>query len=129
MSGIIRTLLGDVLPTTADGQTLSLWHYTIPAGAQLVPHRHPGFQVARIVSGDLTYTVIDGDVTILRADGSTETDTSGKVLNLQAGDTVIENPDLAHFGANDGTVPVEIYAASLFQTGAAPAIPLPSATP
>jgi quercetin dioxygenase-like cupin family protein len=127
--GIIRTLLGAVAPTTADGQTLSLWHYTIPAGSALVPHTHPGFQVARIVSGDLTYTVIDGEVTILRADGSTETGTSGQVVELHATDTVIENPGLAHFGANSGTEPVEIYAASLFETASAPAIPLPSTAP
>lgn len=129
VGGIIRTLLGDVAPTTAAGQTLSLWHYTIPAGSALVPHTHPGFQVARVVSGDLTYNVIDGEVTVLRADGTTETGTTGQVLVVHAGDTVIENPDLAHFGANAGTEPVEIYAASLFETGSAPAIPLPSTAP
>jgi quercetin dioxygenase-like cupin family protein len=129
VGGIIRTLLGDVAPTTADGQTLSLWHYTIPAGAALVPHTHPGFQVARVVSGELTYNVIDGEVTILRGDGSTETGTTGQVLIVRAGDTVIENPDLAHFGANAGTEPVEIYAASLFETGSPPAIPLPTTAP
>jgi hypothetical protein len=127
--GIIRTLLGDVAPTTAEGQTLSLWHYTIPAGSALVPHTHPGFQVARVVSGELTYNVIDGQVTILRADGTTDTGSTGQVLVVHAGDTVIENPDLAHFGANSGTAPVEIYAASLFETGSAPAIPLPSTAP
>jgi quercetin dioxygenase-like cupin family protein len=129
VGGIVRTLLGDVVPTTADGQTLSLWHYTIPAGAALVPHTHPGFQVARVVSGELTYNVIDGQVTVLRADGTTETANSGQVLIVDAGDTVIENPDLAHFGANAGTESVEIYAASLFESGSAPAIPLPSAAP
>ena len=129
VGGIIRTLLGDVAPTTADGQTLSLWHYTIPAGAALVPHTHPGFQVARVVSGELTYNVIDGQVTFSRADGTTETAHTGQVLIVHAGDTVIENPDLAHFGANAGTEPVEIYAASLFETGSAPAIPLPSTEP
>jgi len=126
VGGIIRTLLGDVAPTTAASQTLSLWHYTIPAGQALAPHTHPGFQVARVVSGDLTYNVIDGEVTVLRSDGSTETGASGQVLTVHAGDTVIENPDLAHFGANAGTEPVEIYAASLFESGSAPALPLPS---
>jgi len=127
--GIVRTLLGEVVPTTAEGDTLSLWHYTIPPGEALVPHVHPGFQVARIVSGRLTYDVIEGDVTILRADGSTETAATGATLVLDAGDTVIENPGLSHYGANNGSEPVIIYASSLFQTGEAPAIPLPSSAP
>ena len=55
------------------GLTLGLWSYEIPAGQALTPHTHPGFQVARIESGTLTYNVISGVVTILRADGTTET--------------------------------------------------------
>lgn len=128
-TGIVRTLLGEVDPTNAEGQTLALWHYTIPAGEALVPHVHPGFQVARIESGTLTYDVIEGEVTILRADGSVEIGTTGQVVTLEAGDTVIENPGLSHFGANNGTEPVVIHAASLFTTGEPPAIPLPSAAP
>jgi hypothetical protein len=48
---------------------------------------------------------------------------------LEAGDSVVEDPGLAHFGANDGNVPVEFYTATLFTTGEPPAIPLPSAVP
>jgi quercetin dioxygenase-like cupin family protein len=125
-AGIVRTLLGDTQPATAPGQTLSLWHYTIPAESALTPHTHPGFQVARVVSGTLTYDVISGSVTVLRADGTTETAQSGAVLLVTAGDTVIENPELAHFGANAGDAPVEIVAASLFTSGSEPALPLPS---
>lgn len=129
VGGIIRTTLGSVDPSTADGLTLGLWHYTIPAGEALVPHTHPGFQVARIVSGTLTYEVISGEVTILRGDGSTETASSGETVILEAGDSVVENPELQHFGANNGTKAVEIYASSLFAVGAPPAEPLPSTAP
>jgi quercetin dioxygenase-like cupin family protein len=125
-AGIVRTLLGNTQPATAPGQTLSLWHYTIPAESALTPHTHPGFQVARVVRGTLTYDVISGSVTVLRADGTTETAQSGAVLVVNAGDTVIENPELAHFGANAGDAPVEIMAASLFTSGSEPALPLPS---
>jgi hypothetical protein len=48
---------------------------------------------------------------------------------LEAGDLVVEDPGLAHFGANDGSVPVELYTATLFTTGEPPAIPIPSAVP
>ena len=44
-TGIIRSELGNALPATAPGQTLSLWHYSIPAGSKLMPHKHPGWQV------------------------------------------------------------------------------------
>jgi quercetin dioxygenase-like cupin family protein len=128
-AGIVRTLLGETSPTTAPDQTLGLWHYTIPAGSALTPHTHPGFQVARVLSGTLSYDVISGTVTILRADGTTEMARSGSVVTVNAGDTVIENPDLAHFGSNSGDVPVEIVAASLFTHGSPPALPLASAAP
>ena len=128
-AGIVRTLLGEVAPDTAPGETLSLWHYSIPAGQALVPHHHPGYQVARIVSGVLTYNVLAGTADIIRADGTTETATGGDVVQLNAGDTVIENPETEHYGANDGTEPVVLYTATLFTTGEPPAIPLPSASP
>ena len=128
-AGIIRESLGGTLPGTAPGQRLSLWHYTIPAGSQLSPHTHPGWQVARIVSGTLSYTIVSGEATVLRGTGGTETHKTGETFVLLAGDTIVENPDLQHFGANNGTVAVEIYASSLFVDGQPPAIPLPSASP
>jgi quercetin dioxygenase-like cupin family protein len=128
-AGIVRTLLGSVDPSTAAGQTLSLWQYDIPAGSALTPHTHPGFQVARIASGTLTYDVISGEATVLRADGTTETATTGAEIVLNAGDTIIENPDLQHFGANKGTEPVVIVSASLFAADEPPSAPLPSASP
>jgi quercetin dioxygenase-like cupin family protein len=127
-AGIIRDNLGGTLPGTAPGQRLSLWHYTIPAGSRLSPHRHPGWQVARVVAGTLSYTIIAGEATVLRGSGATEIHGIGETITLATGDTIIENPDLQHFGANEGTVPVEIYASSLFVDGQPPAIPLPSAS-
>jgi hypothetical protein len=47
---------------------------------------------------------------------------------LEAGDTVVENEQLQHFGANDGSVPVELYTATLLEDGEPAAIPLPSAS-
>jgi quercetin dioxygenase-like cupin family protein len=125
-AGIIRQDLGNVLPATAQGERLGLWHYTIPAGSQLVPHHHPGWQVARIVAGTLTYQIIKGEATVIRGSGATETHKTGETITLATGDSIVENPDLDHFGSNSGTTPVEIYAASLFTDGQPPAIPLAS---
>jgi quercetin dioxygenase-like cupin family protein len=129
VGGIIRTDLGNTLPGTAPDQRLGLWHYTIPAGSALVPHTHPGWQVARIVAGTLSYTIISGQATVIRSGGGTETHGSGETITLATGDSIVENPDLAHFGTNKGSTPVEIYAASLFKDGSPPAIPLPSGNP
>lgn len=128
-AGIVRTPLGSAEPDTAPGEQLGLWHYTIPAGAALVPHTHPGWQVARIVAGTLTYTIIEGKATVLRGDGTTEIHGADETITLGSGDSIVENPGLAHFGANLGTQPVEIYAASLFTDGAAPATALASPSP
>lgn len=128
-AGVVRTLLGETEPSTADGQALGLWHYVIPAGESLVPHTHPGYQVARIVSGALRYEVISGDAQVVRRDGSTESVGPGGVVTLMPGDAVIENPDLVHFGANEGRRPVVILTATLFETGAEPASPVESVEP
>ena len=124
-SGVIRSDLGNALPTTAPGQTLGLWHYSIPAGSKLPPHRHPGWQVARITAGQLQYTVISGEASVLRSDGRKEQIGAGAVTVLNAGDSVIENPSLDHFGINLGPATVEIYTASIFESGLPPAILLP----
>lgn len=128
-AAITRSLLGATDPDTAPGETLSLWSYDIPAGVTLIPHYHPGWQIARVVSGVLTYTVIEGTTDLIRADGSTEAVTNGATVTVNPGDSLIEHPDSHHYGANNGTEPVVIYAATLLTTGQPNAIPLPSASP
>ncbi|MEI7745566.1 MAG: cupin domain-containing protein [Chloroflexota bacterium] len=124
---IIRTDLGSTLPATAPGQRLALAHYTIPAGAKLVPHYHPGWQIAQVVAGTLSYSILTGQAEVIRgADGKQETHKAGETVILATGDRVIENPDESHFGANEGTVDVELYSATLLEDGKPVAIPLPS---
>lgn len=118
---IVRTPLGQTEPATAEGETLGLWHYLIPAGAALPPHTHPGYQVARIVSGALAYEVVSGEATVTRRDGSSETVGAGSTVTLMPGDTVVESPGMVHFGSNAGRRPVVLISATLFETGAEPA--------
>jgi quercetin dioxygenase-like cupin family protein len=136
--GIVRTALGAAQPGSAPGHDLGLWHYTIPAGAALEPHRHPGWQIARIARGELSYTIISGEAEVLAADGSSRIIGLGTHA-LRTGDSVIEHPDLEHYGANLTDRDVEILAATLYPEGAPLAIPvaipspdpqaLPSASP
>jgi quercetin dioxygenase-like cupin family protein len=123
-SGVVREILAeDTDPPGAPGRTLSLVRYTIPAGAKLSPHIHPGVQMASIESGTLTYHVISGSATVQRApsvDGepvSFETFTGPTMTTLGAGDAVIETGDMVHYGANDTDQPIVILATLLTETG------------
>lgn len=127
-AAIVRSDLGSVLPSAAPGYRLGLWHYTIAPGAALVPHYHPGWQVARVTAGTLTYSILTGTANVIRASGAAEAHSAGETITLVAGDSVVETEDMHHFGANKGTEPVEIYSSTLFRDGEGPAIPLPSAS-
>src|SRR3712207_3251588 len=80
-----REALAQVVnPRGAPGRTLGLSRVTVPAGTALAPHRHPGYQIAYIQRGTLTYTVRTGVVRIYRgpADASPRL-----VRTLRAGET------------------------------------------
>ena len=133
-TGVVREVLSSGDPVAAPGHVLELVRYTIPAGTQLVAHTHPGMQVAAIVSGTLSYTVISGEVPVTRA-GTGElvpvSSASGEV-EIYPGDSFYEAEGVVHFGRNAGTEPVVILVSSLFLIGQPPASPIdatPVATP
>jgi len=123
-SGVTRTPLGEAAPANAPGQQLYLQRVTIAPHAKLAEHFHQGTQVARVVSGTLTYNIVSGTAAVTRADGKTE-DVAGptKVL-LQPGDSLVETASLVHYGANDTSTPVVIELAALLQQGAPLATPV-----
>jgi quercetin dioxygenase-like cupin family protein len=121
--GITRIDLGVARPGTAPGEQLGLWQYSIPAGSELVPHTHPGWQIAYIARGPLTYNVIEGEGTIIGSDGSSTQIGPGEYI-LETGDSVVENPELVHQGANRGDGEVVIIASTLYEQGAPLAIPV-----
>ena len=115
---VVREILGRVDdPRGAPHRRLTLVRYTIAAGAELVPHLHPGVQMASMVSGVLTYRVISGTATIHRT-----VDPNGVALavervvgpadtELHPGDLVVEDSSMVHFGSNRTSEPVVILAA------------------
>jgi hypothetical protein len=117
-TGVTRTQLGQASPVNAPGQMLHLEHVTIAPGAKLAEHFHLGTQVARVMSGTLTYNIVSGTATITRAGGQTEEASGPKEVRLEPGDTIVETSDLVHFGANDTGAPVEIELAALLAQGA-----------
>jgi len=125
----VREALAQVVdPRGAPGRTLGLSRVTIPAGAALAPHRHPGDQIAYIQRGTLTYTVRTGVVPIYRGaadDAPRRVDTirAGETGRVRAGEWLVERPGNVHFGANRGRRAVVILLATLFTTGSPPSIP------
>lgn len=110
-------LAQQVDPPGATGRTLTLIRYTIAPGAQLAPHVHPGIQLAAIESGELTYTIESGTVTVQHgADGGEEQVTGPTTITLEPGDAVSEVDGMVHFGANDTDAPVVILATLLTES-------------
>ena len=125
-----REALAQVVnPRGAPGRTLGLARVTIPARTALAPHRHPGYQIAYIERGTLTYTVRTGVVRIYRgaADASprlVRTIRAGETGPVHAGEWVVERQGDVHFGANRGRRVVVILLATLFTTGSPASIPV-----
>ena len=126
---VVRDVLAADLPAAAPGQELQLVRYIIQPETRLATHVHPGTQIASIASGVLTYTVLTGEVPVLRAvaDGTpipAETVRAGQTTHLHPGDAVVERPGAVHFGENRGSEPVVILAATLLTAGQPAAIPV-----
>ncbi|MFB2839084.1 hypothetical protein [Floridanema evergladense] len=55
---VTREVLASGYPSEAEGRILELVRYTIPPGANIPAHIHPGMQIERVEFGTLTYTVV-----------------------------------------------------------------------
>lgn len=83
---------GQELPAYPEGEPqITILRIKIPAGAKLPMHKHPVINAGVLIKGNLTVT--------------TE---SGKVLELKAGDPIIEVVETWHYGQNKGDDPAEI---------------------
>lgn len=113
----------------AAGRTLVLSRVVVEPGAKLALHRHRGTQVARIVSGTLTYTVRQGGVVVRRGESDQDPQAvrsieAGQTGQIRPGQWIVEQPSDIHQAANKGSAPVVIYLATLLETGAPPATPV-----
>ncbi len=130
-SEITTRIFADDQPAAVEQGQLGLALVTVPPGAKIGAHFHPGSQFAAIQQGELTYTVDTGTVRIRRAgseaDGPWEDITAGETVVLAPGDAIRESPGDIHHAENTGDEPVLIWIASLFPDGSPRAIP--AATP
>ena len=121
-SAVVRTVLASGEPMAAAGATLELVRYTIAPGTKLPSHRHPGMQLALVESGTLTYSVVEGSVTVHERDGGSRIVGPGETTTIRSGEWIVETEDIVHFGENRSDLPVVILASSLLATGEPPAI-------
>jgi quercetin dioxygenase-like cupin family protein len=133
VSGSVPPVVRDILaagdPSAAPGSRLELARYTIQPGTRLATHRHPGMQLARVESGVLTYTVVEGVVTVHEPDGGTRRIGPGRTGSIETGEWIAEHEGVVHYGENAGTAPVVILASSLLEAGQPPALPVETPTP
>jgi quercetin dioxygenase-like cupin family protein len=125
-------LAGSRNPVGAQGRTLGLARVTIPAGAQLASHTHPGTEIAHIDEGTLTYTVERGTpVTVWRGEATDDPQLvrrirPGQTAKLRAGQWIVEQPKMVHHAANQTSKRVVILLSTLFPNGAPQSIPVPA---
>lgn len=116
-----RDVLAEGTPAAAPEDALQLVQYTIPPHIRLPAHTHPGMQVSTVESGTLLYTVVEGEASLTRADGTVEviTPASGEVA-IEAGDALVEPAGMVHFGRNGADEPIVLLTASLFEADEPP---------
>lgn len=83
---------GDSLPSYPSGKPkISIVKVTIPPHSELPHHYHPVINAGVLLRGELTVIDIEGNV-----------------LEMKAGDPIIEVVNTIHFGKNNGEEPAEI---------------------
>jgi quercetin dioxygenase-like cupin family protein len=113
----------------APGRELVLSRVVIPPKAGLALHHHLGTQVARVESGVLTYSVLEGSVVVRRGQSDANpkvvrTIKAGQTAPIKAGQWIVEQPTDIHRAANTGSKAIVIYIATLLEAGAPPATPV-----
>ena len=94
---------GTTLPSIATKNTsVKVLRITIKAGEKLPMHKHPVVNIGYLTKGQLTVT--------------TE---KGKVLEMKAGDQIVEVVNQWHYGENKGTTDAEIVVVYVGEKGQA----------
>lgn len=115
--GVTTDILGNGQPDAAPGEALGMRRNTFAPGGMVPPHMHPGALVLHVESGELTYTVIEGNVQIQRAatagtPGPTEQLGPGQETVLRAGDWLFEQ-GVVHSARNATSGETVVLVASL----------------
>jgi quercetin dioxygenase-like cupin family protein len=119
---VTREVLANGYPTQDKKQILELVRYIIPPRTKLPIHSHPGMQIERVEAGILTYTVVEGEAKVTKANGTELILAKGKTTQITVGDSLVEPGGMVHYAENQTNSPVILLSASLFDTNQPKAI-------
>ncbi|MBR8838820.1 MAG: cupin domain-containing protein [Stigonema ocellatum SAG 48.90 = DSM 106950] len=119
---VTRKVLANGYPTQDKKQILELVRYIIAPRTKLPIHIHPGMQIQRVEAGTLTYTVVEGEAKLTKANGTELILTKGKTIQMTVGDSLVEPGGMVHYGENQTNSPVILLSASLFDANQPKAI-------
>ena len=119
---VTREVLASGYPTQDKKQIIELVRYSIAPKTKLPTHIHPGMQIERVEAGTLTYTVVEGEAKITKANGTELILQQGKTIQLTVGDSLVESAGMVHYGENKTNNPVVLLSASLFDANQPKAI-------
>jgi quercetin dioxygenase-like cupin family protein len=110
-------------------RTMVLSRVEVAPGAQLALHHHLGTQISHVEAGTLTYTVRQGSAVVREGEADQSPRLvrkveAGQTARVKAGQWLVEQPSDIHEAANNGSVPVVIYLATLLKAGAPPSTPV-----
>jgi quercetin dioxygenase-like cupin family protein len=124
-AGITPQILGGGLPSVAPGYAMGLIQLTFAPGATLNAHTHPGTSILYVTAGTLTYSLLEGTASVMRAATGPATpgavpaaeDLSPGDIDLSIGDSLFEDADVIHTARNDGDEPAVVLIANLLEAG------------
>jgi quercetin dioxygenase-like cupin family protein len=112
MAGTTVEALGSFAPSAASDKALVLLRITMEPGASIPFHQHPGAVVVTVASGTFGTEFQEGEGTLTRADGTSETVSAGASATMQAGDSLAYEGAL-HTMANEGDETLILVVAAL----------------
>jgi quercetin dioxygenase-like cupin family protein len=121
-SGVTTEVLGAVEPTGAPGQALYLLRVTFAPGGSVAAHVHPGATIYHIASGELRFTLHEGQAQVVRAITGVPAAATpaasvpiplGEEIVLVAGDTVFYDGSAVQVERNDGDQPAVVLVSNL----------------
>ncbi|MEH2236999.1 cupin domain-containing protein [Nostoc sp.] len=119
---VTREVLASGYPTQDHLQILELVRYTIAPRTKLPTHTHPGMQIERVEAGTLTYTVVEGEAKVTKANGTELILQKEKTIQLTVGDSLVESAGMVHYAENQTNKPIILLSASLFNANQPKAI-------
>lgn len=112
MAGTTVEALGSFAPSAASDKALVLLRITMEPGASIPFHQHPGAVVVTVASGTFGTEFQEGEGTLTRADGTSETVSAGASATMQAGDSLAYE-GAVHTMVNEGSDQVVLLVSAL----------------